>query len=296
MHPALQAWRDAGHEFSHDGRRYFCRVEGAGPELLLIHGFPTSSWDWHAIWPALVARYRVLAPDLLGFGFSDKPRGDFYRIGAQADACEALLALHGVKQAFVLAHDYGVSVAQELLARQREGAAWRMRALALLNGGLFPQMHRPILMQRLLLSPLGPLIARLFNERGFRRSFASVFGPQTRPGDDDLRALWELMTYNAGHRIAHWQIRYIPERVANQARWVGALTETRVPLRLINGPADPVSGAHMAQHYARVVPNADVVSLPGIGHYPQVEAPAAVQSSMLGFFDRVTAAEQETAA
>lgn len=276
--------------FDHAGRRFFYRTEGEGPDLLLIHGFPTSSWDWHAIWPALVERYRVIAPDLLGFGFSDKPRGDVYRITEQADACEALLSRLGVRQAFVLAHDYGVSVAQELLARQRDGAAWTMRALALLNGGLFPQMHRPILIQRLLLSPLGPLVARLFNERSFRRSFASVFGPRTQPSDEELRAFWELIECNGGHRIAHWQIRYITERRVNEQRWVGALTQTTVPLRLINGPEDPVSGAHMAAHYARVVPRPDVISLPGIGHYPQVEAPAAVQSAVLEFFRRVTAA------
>jgi pimeloyl-ACP methyl ester carboxylesterase len=78
-------------------------------------------------------------------------------------------------------------------------------------------------------------------------------------------------------------LRYIDERRRQRTRWVGALTQTRLPLRLINGPEDPVSGAHMARRYAELVPNADIVSIPGIGHYPQVEAPDRVLRAFLEF-------------
>ena len=153
----------------------------------------------------------------------------------------------------------------------------------LLNGGLFPETHRARPIQKLLLTPLGPLLSRLSNPRSFARSFAPIFGPNTKPSAEEMAEFWELVSYNDGHRISHELIRYIAERRSNRERWVGALQKTRVPLRLINGPEDPVSGKHMAERYRELVPNPDVVLLPGIGHYPQVEDPAGVVAALRSF-------------
>jgi pimeloyl-ACP methyl ester carboxylesterase len=71
-------------------------------------------------------------------------------------------------------------------------------------------------------------------------------------------------------------IHYIPDRIEHRERWVSALQRQDIPVRLIDGAADPISGAHMAKHYRELIPNADVVELEGIGHYPQVQAPKAV--------------------
>ena len=173
--PALRAWHERGTSLPLGGHRLFLQqADGAGTgTLLCIHGFPTASWDWHALWPGLGADYgRVLAPDLLGFGWSDKPAGHHYSVLEQADLCEALLRAQGVTRVHLLAHDLGDSVAQELLARdlerrERGGAAAELRIVSavLLNGGLFPETHRPRLVQRLLLTPLGPLLARAFTRR-----------------------------------------------------------------------------------------------------------------------------------
>jgi pimeloyl-ACP methyl ester carboxylesterase len=94
---------------------------------------------------------------------------------------------------------------------------------------------------------------------------------------------WQLVSYNDGHRISHELIRYIEERRENRERWVGALQTTSVPLRLINGPEDPVSGKHMTERYRELVPNPDIVLLPGIGHYPQVEDPTGVVEALRSF-------------
>jgi pimeloyl-ACP methyl ester carboxylesterase len=70
--------------------------------------------------------------------------------------------------------------------------------------------------------------------------------------------------------------QYIPERRQRRERWVRALCESKLPRLLVNGPVDPVSGAHMVERYRALVPNPDVVLLPGIGHYPHVEDPPGV--------------------
>ena len=282
----IDDWRARGRRYVHRGHPIFYTEEGSGPALLLIHGFPTASWDWTPIWTGLTARFRVIAPDLIGFGFSAKPGRYEYSIMDQADLCAGLLAERGVREVGVLAHDYGDTVTQELLARSNVGSApLTLRSVCFLNGGLFPETHRPRPIQKLLIGPFGPLVARLLNRSSFGRSFSAVFGPQTRPAPEDLDAFWRLVVENDGVRVMHRLIRYMTERRTHRERWVGAMQRTRVPLRVIDGAVDPVSGAHMVARYRELVPDPDVVLLPEVGHYPQVEAPAAVLAAYLAFAD-----------
>lgn len=282
----LDDWRARGRRYLHRGHPIFFVEEGSGPALLLIHGFPTASWDWSRIWAGLTARFRVIAPDLIGFGFSARPRAHKYRLADQADLCAGLLAERGVREADVLAHDYGDTVAQELLARSNEGTgSLALRSVCFLNGGLFPETHRPRLVQKLLISPVGPLVGPLMTRMAFERSFSAVFGPRTKPTHGEMNAFWRLVTENGGLRVTHRLIRYMAERRLHRERWVGALQRGRVPLRLVDGALDPVSGAHMVARYRELVPEPDVVLLPDVGHYPQWEAPEAVLAALLAFVD-----------
>ena len=76
----LTEWKNTGKYFDFKGRNIFYQENGKGETLVLVHGFPTSSWDWEKIWPKLSEKYNLLAPDLLGFGFSDKPTNHQYSI------------------------------------------------------------------------------------------------------------------------------------------------------------------------------------------------------------------------
>ena len=297
---ALADWQAAGLAFDHRGQRIFVREQagGAGGDTLLcLHGFPSASFDWYPLWDRLAARFgRVLAFDMLGYGFSAKPAGQDYPIPVQADIAESLLASRGVTSVHLLAHDVGDTVAQELLARdleRRAGSrpgALRIASCVLLNGGLFPETHRASRAQKLLLGPFGGLVAATVSERRFMPSFALVFGPDTKPDAEELAVFWSLLAHDRGHRRLHRLIRYILERRATRDRWVGALQATPVPLHLVDGAADPISGAHMVDRYRELVPNPDVTLLPGIGHYPQTEAPAAVLDAVLRFRERLPAA------
>lgn len=279
-------WRQAGSCFEHAGQTVCWRQHGdpRTPSLLLIHGFPTSSGDWRAIWSRLASHYHVIAPDLLGFGRSAKPWPHRYSIGEQADILEALLADLRVDRWHVLAHDYGDTVAQELLARHGAAeSAEGLRSVCFLNGGLFPETHRPLVIQRLLMSPLGGLVARLSSRRSLGTSMRRIFGSGSQPDPGLLDEFWEAIRFNNGKRVLAGLIGYMRERVEHRQRWVGAMQTSRLPLRLIDGLADPISGAHMVQRYRELVPNADVCELPGIGHYPQIEAPDRVVDAYLEF-------------
>ncbi|WP_454254738.1 alpha/beta fold hydrolase [Pseudomonas sp. Marseille-Q8238] len=282
---SLADWRAQGKGFTFNGHaiRYWTAGAVDAEPLLLLHGFPTASWDWHYLWQPLAQRYRVIACDMLGFGFSAKPRGHAYSLLEQADLQQALLTHLRVEgPVHVLAHDYGDSVAQELLARHHEGRI-HLASCVFLNGGLFPETHHPVLMQKLLLSPVGPLLGRLFSRAKLKANLDKVFGANTRASDSEVDAFWTLMAHNQGPAVMHRLIRYMPERREQRERWVTAMQKGGVPLRVIDGAVDPISGAHMVTRYRELIANPDTVLLEGIGHYPQTEAPDQVLAHYLAF-------------
>jgi pimeloyl-ACP methyl ester carboxylesterase len=296
LSPSLRQWRALGvfHRFA--AHRIFLREAGdvTRPALLLLHGFPTASFDWQPIWGALGEQFHLFAPDLLGFGFSSKPRAHRYSVLGQADMVESLLEEREIARVHILAHDLGDSVAQELLARHEHRqflgeSGLRIDSICFLNGGLFPEAHRPRLIQRLLASPLGPLLAPLLDRKRFARSFSAVFGAGTQPSPELLDDCWALIANDDGQRLAPQLLGYIAERRRRRAEWVGAMQATRVPLRLVAGLDDPVSGAHLVARYRELLSVPDVVEMTGIGHYPQIEAPAKVIEACRSFWTRIGA-------
>lgn len=282
------------------------------PLLVLLHGFPTSSVDWRPVWARLEANFELLALDFLGYGHSDKPFAHAYSMHEQADIAEALIVhVVGAERAaagyHILSHDIGDTVALELLARHHErgrGATATQRSSAsgdapgstppplplscvMLNGGVLPGEHRPVLVQRLLLHPwTGPVTRSLVNRLMFTRALSRVFGADTQPSAAELDEWWALQTHKGGHRLGDKLIKYMEDRLTHADRWADIMRDTRVPMRLINGPADPVSGRHAIAAYRRWVgeAKADTVFLgDGIGHYPHTEDPAGVMAAFNAF-------------
>lgn len=286
--PTLLHWQAQGGMVALGGHRLFVAQAGQhGSVLLFIHGYPTSSYDWHPLWAPLATRYRLIAPDLLGMGFSDKPADHAYGIDNHADLLEALLDRLGVQQVHIVAHDLGVSVAQEMLARrQAHPLAPRILSLTLLNGGVCPEAYQPRMLQHLLSSPLGRWIAPRIPKQAFERTITRLFGAHTLPSPALLQDFWALVNHHNGRAISHKTGRFYIDRLAQRDRLVGPLLRRVVPVRLINGAADPNSGAHMAARYRALVPDADVVSLPGIGHWPQIEAPDQVLQALEEFLQK----------
>lgn len=287
---SVAEWRAGGAFFEHKGHRIFWREGGdpSAPALLLIHGFPTASWDWERLWPELTRRYRVLTLDMIGFGFSDKPSFYDYHMIDQADIYDRLLTLGRVSHYHIFAHDIGVSVAAELLARAAEGDRWPQIASAcLLNGTLFPETHRRVLYQSLLLTRLGPIISLLGTKKSFARNMRTIFGSYFPPDEETLDGMWTLIRNHHGNRIMHKLISYIPDRHVNRERWVGAVQRTNIPVKLIDGLVDPVSGGHMVVRYRELIPNPNVTELPQGGHYPHVQMPEQVLAAYLAFREQV---------
>jgi pimeloyl-ACP methyl ester carboxylesterase len=263
-------------------RSIFVRRLGAGAPMTLLHGFPSSSYDWAKVAPALAERHALLLLDFLGFGASDKPREHVYSLHEQADVVEAVWARERIAQTILVAHDYGVSVAQELLARRGEGALGvELRAVHLLNGGLYPDLHRRQPTQELLLDPeQGPRLGQLIDERLFTQGLRPTFADGYDAGADSS-AMWRAMAREDGQRIGHLLARYMVDRERHEARWVGALEAAGPPRAFIWGMLDPISGAQMARRIAERLPQAPLLALADVAHWPQLEAPARVASALL---------------
>lgn len=282
-HPSAQDWQDRGHCFAFQGHQIFACREGTGSDLLLIHGFPTSSYDWALIWPELATRHRLHAIDMLGFGLSDKPSQYAYSIDASADQWVAYVQAQGLREVDVLAHDYGDTVLQELLARQLEGRLpFRIRSACLLNGGVFPEDSHYLLMEKLLLSRLGPLIGFFLTYSRLAKNLCRICAQPL--SDEMLREHWDLIRRAGGKMILPKISQYIAERVQRRARWGGALEKAGIPLRLVDGLFDPISGATTVKSWRQRVPNPDVVELDQVGHYPQIEAPQQVLAALRAFW------------
>lgn len=282
----LHDWQTSGKHFDDGRHRIFYHFHAPSKETtILLHGFPSSSFDYHKIWNRLAERFSILTFDLIGYGFSDKPADFDYTTFAQTDVVQRLVEHLGIEKLHILAHDYGNTITQELLARGEENRLnFSVETVCFLNGALFPETHRPVLAQKLLISPLGFVFGKFITDAKFKRSLASIFGARTQPTEAELNDFVAVFKYNDGKRVAHKLIRYMAERAKHRARWVGALERMNQPFRFINGLDDRVSGAHLVERFREVVPHqTDIIELRGIGHYPHFETPETVLEKYLEF-------------
>ncbi|CDM76779.1 alpha/beta fold hydrolase [Mycobacterium marinum] len=280
--PSVSDWRAGGGWINTAAGKVFVRSgEGIAPTVLLLHGFPSSSFDFRSVIPYLAGQ-AWLTMDFLGFGLSDKPRPHRYSLLEQADLVQNVVAQNVTGPVVVLAHDMGTSVTTELLARDLEGRLpFELQRVVLSNGSVILERAslRPI--QKVLRGPLGPIAARLVNRGGFTRGFGKLFSAQHPLSAQEAEAQWELLTHNNGHRIAHLLISYLEERERYAQRWHNAVRDWPKPLGFVWGLDDPVATTNVLNGLRELRPNAGVIELPGLGHYPQVEDPKAYTQAAL---------------
>jgi len=270
----VRQWQDGGRLVSTGSGSVFVRsASGRGPTVLLLHGFPSSSYDFRGVVERLGDR-AWLTLDFLGFGLSDKPRPHRYSLLEQADIVQAVVADAGVGPMVLLAHDMGTSVATELLARDLSGALpFELQRAVLTNGSVIIERASLRPSQKILRGPLGPVFSRLTNERGFMRGFARLFSAQHPLSADEAEAQWALLAREDGQRILHLLCAYLNERVRFAPRWHGAVRDWPKPLGFLWATGDPVATTEVLAGLRELRPAGEVIELPGIGHYPQIEVP-----------------------
>jgi pimeloyl-ACP methyl ester carboxylesterase len=288
MAPSIEAWRDRGRAVTtRDGDVWTLDAKGgdaAATPVLVLHGFPSSAYDFADAIDRVAARRRVVALDFPGFGLSCKPPDHGYSLFEQADVvCEVARAV-GLSRAHLWAHDMGTSVATELLARRERGLCpIEIASVTLMNGSVHVEMAHLTFGQKLLRSPLADVFARLNSRATFVAQLRRTFARE--PDQATLDAMWELLARDDGVARMPATIGYVEERKRFRRRWIGALERCDVPLLVAWGRRDPVAVIGIAEKIARSTPGARLETWDDLGHWPQIEAPARVVATVGAFWD-----------
>ena len=287
---AIERWRARGRTIpTRDGSLWVLDEPGSDPAAtpaLLLHGFPSSAFDFARAIEALGAprRRRIVTLDFLGYGLSDKPVDYGYSLFEQADSLLAVARAVGLTRAHVWAHEMGTSVTTELLARRARGLLpLDLASVTLMNGSVHIELAHLTPGQQLLRSPLGPAFARLSRRSTFgaqvRRTFARA------PDRETVDAMWQLLARADGAARMAQTIRYIEERHRFHRRWIGALEVCDVPALVAWGRRDPVAVIAIAEQLAREIPGARFETWDDLGHWPQIEDPARVAATVCAFWN-----------
>jgi len=271
--PAIQRLTTA------DGLTLGYRELGAGPAVLLLHGWPTSSYLWRNVMPAIAKHNRVVAIDLPGFGASDKPTDVRYSFDYFERAIEGLLAALGIDRVGVAGHDLGGPIAVHWALRQPA----RVSRVALLNTLLYPEFSDAV-----------------------RDFVIALTSPPRRDQLVSPEGLADLMRLGVVHKSAITEdtfaavsepFRSEDDRLALAAAGIGlsvrgfaeiasGLPTLTAPLRVVYGTDDHIlpDVAETMTRVQRDVPHAVITTLLGVGHFLQEEAPDHVGELLAEFF------------
>ena len=255
-----------------DGVRVRYTDRGQGPAVVLLHGFASALETWVGVDEALRGTHRVLSLDLKGFGWSDRPAGD-YSPQAQARLVLKLLDARGVKRFAVVAHSWGSSVALALAI----AAPDRVERVALYDAWVYDDQI-PAFFRWAAVGGLGEAIFRLFyTERAEERLATGFFDPSilTEAFVDELQlALKRPVTRAAALAAVRGQ---------HFAEMQPAYRRIQKPVLLLWGRDDRISMPRFARRLASDLPQARLKFYPRCGHFPMIEAAAASTADLRSF-------------
>lgn len=251
--------------------------------LVILHGYPTSSYDYHKVLPQLAKKYRVILHDHLGFGFSEKPLDFSYSLIEQADIALQLWKQLSLKKVVLLAHDYGTSVCTEIIARHnKQQINLQIDKLILSNGSIHIEFSKLRTIQKLLKNKYtGKWVAKLTNYPIFKKNMRNVYFDKTKVTDEELKEMWLQLEYNNGRNVIHLLSNYINERYCFWHRWVGALKETSINTTIIWAENDPIAIPKIAELLHKEISDNKIFWMKNCGHFLMLEQPKEWSSLVL---------------
>lgn len=291
----LKQWREMGQTTRINGNQMFYVYKKCSnkkvknpPTFAIVHGFPSSSFDYHKVIDDLTKHGNVIANDHIGFGFSDIPIQNFtYSLSEAAENLLAVWRHVGIKNAHVISHDMGDSIITEILARRYRKMLPSdfdhfFQSVTFTNGGMRFDMinfrvSQYILMYPSVGMPLSLLGHKLgVTERFFKKQILSIWSPYAENMEERDRDIHDLYLLNAyknkllyGYKLCY----YLWDRSRFEFRWFDALRHLDIPSRFIWSDSDTVSPVAIPKSFKDMVPNFKLTLVKNGGHFWMLENP-----------------------
>lgn len=255
------------------------------PIIAFLHGYPSASYDYYKVLPSLENEFSYVIHDHLGFGLSDKPVNYSYSLIEQAEIAIELWKQLGLKEIHLVSHDYGTTVANEIIVRKLQGIEpIKIKSVTFCNGSMHIELAHLKFIQKLLKHPFwGKYIVALMNKRTFVKTMQDIWFDKKLCDLNEMNELWKLMQLNAGKDVLHKISQYNNERVKYWHRWIPALTQLDIPTHILWAQQDPIAVRAIAEQLHKEIPNSVYTKIDNCGHYPMLEKPDEWNQKMVGF-------------
>lgn len=265
---------------------HICQGNPANPAILMIHGYPTSSFDYAALFAELSDDHYICALDTPGYGFSDKPLDGYdYSIFDDAQLVDHYIRdIVKLDEFTLLTHDKGDSVGLALLQiyQDYDEKPYQINHHFITNGNIYLPLAQLTTGQKVLLNPsIGPMISVLLSGDQFAGSLAeSTFA--TPVPQIEIDAYASIFDYQDGTDIQHEVIEYLNERSENEVNWLETLGKSDIPTTFIWGEMDDIAPLAVPDYVwtnyleDREAP-ATYWRIPCADHYLQVDTPDLIE-------------------
>jgi pimeloyl-ACP methyl ester carboxylesterase len=262
-----------------------CQGNPEDPAILLIHGYPTMSFDYAPLFHELKDDFYVCALDTPGYGFSDKPL-DGYDYSIDDDARlvdEYIREIAGLREFALLTHNKGDSVGLALLQiyQAYDEKPYQINHHFITNGNIYLPLAQLTTSQKALLNPIiGPLISPLMTGTRAAANLAELAFATTLP-QSEIDSYASIFSYQNGMAVMHEITEYLNERSENEVGWLEGLAKSEIPTTLIWGELDAIAPVAVPDYvWTSYLENreapADYWRIPCVDHYLQVDDPKLI--------------------
>lgn len=251
--------------------------------ILFLHDFGTNSFSFYKQLENLKDRYRVLIPDFIGFGFSDKPRNYYYSILDQAQLIIKLLSELEISTLSVVSQGYGTSVLCEILSKMQcidcKKLNINITDITLLNGSLSIELSKSKSSEDIINHANNSKFNQIaYSYQIFQKTFKLVLNQPTQVTDEEIELFWNLMSVNRGQRYLQFVDYSILERKQFANRWISALEKTEAKIHILWGSKDPLSHQFFANKLNELIKDSNIQIVEDCGHFPSLESPELLTS------------------
>ncbi|MEO5617582.1 MAG: alpha/beta fold hydrolase [Candidatus Eisenbacteria bacterium] len=258
--------------------------EGAGEPVLFVHGTPTWSFDWRHLIAALAGRWRCIAPDLLGFGFSERPRDFAYTPEAHTAALAEFVERLKLPRFTLVVHDFGGPIALPLALRD----ASPVQRLVVINTWMWSFAGDRFIERgaRVAASPLGGFLYRWAN-LSLRVITPSAYGDRRKLTPEIHRALLDRFPDRWSRGAVLWALA---RSLLGSSAYYDSLWQKRArladrPALIVWGMRDSAFRPNQLARWREALPHARVVELADSGHWPHEEEPGRVAEAVEALLD-----------